>query len=57
MKHLTGNFYYTLQNNSIDIYEKIEEGMWHRFQGVSFKESHESLGKLLYSLIYDKENL
>jgi len=57
MKHLTGNFYYTLQNNLIDIYEKIEGVWWHRVQGISFKEPHDSFGKLLYSLIYDKENL
>jgi hypothetical protein len=36
---------------------KIEGVSWHRFQGVSFKEPHDSFGKLLYSLIYDKENL
>jgi hypothetical protein len=57
VKHLTGNFYYSLQNNSIDIYEKVEGVSWHRFQGISFKEPHDSFGKLLYSLIYDKENL
>lgn len=57
MKHLTGNFYYTLQNNSIDIYEKLEGVMWHRFEGVSFKEHYDSLGKLLYSLICEKENV
>lgn len=53
--NLFGNFYYKIENKKIHIYEDIDDFMWHRIQGASFKEHHEVDGRLLHSLILEKE--
>lgn len=54
-KWLTGNFYYQHSNNLIDVYEYVDKGMRHRFQSVSYKEPHQSLGKILIEIIRERE--